>query len=83
MSMEAMLVWGAVGVLIGLLLHCWGIRRYSERQLEAAQQELMKLYAVGLSGCAVPRDFWFRSIERMVAAHVIHAEVTEEEVGEE
>lgn len=43
----------------------------NKKRLEAAQQELLKLYTMGFGGLAIPPKFWFESATRMHNAGVI------------
>lgn len=43
----------------------------SRKKMNAAQQELMKLYALGLSGCSIPNKFLSESLDKAVAAGVL------------
>lgn len=49
---------------------------------KAIQQEFMKIYAVAMSGYAVPNSFWIQSALRMRDAGVIDVEIKDHRAQE-
>lgn len=55
----------------------------SNEKWDAIQQELMKIYALGMGNVAIPQGFWLSSAKRMCDAGVLNMTVKESPADQE